>query len=107
MKLIAGNLSFAEINVFKGFFVNWMFVAIIFLTFGVQLIFVEFGGEPIKCAPLEMKYHIICIGLGIVGLVYGVIVRICVTCYRRRAMLRSSRKESHDHEEESKALLGN
>ena len=101
------KLALAEINVFKGFFVNWMFVAIIFLTFGVQLIFVEFGGEPIKCAPLEMKYHIICIGLGILGLIYGVIVRISVTCYRRRAMLRSSRRESHDHEEESKALLGN
>lgn len=102
------KLSLSEINVFKGFFVNWMFVAIIFATFGIQLIFVEFGGEPLKCAPLELKYHLICIGLGIVGLVYGVIIRSVVTCYRRRSMIKAKSRESFEAEdEETKALLKN
>lgn len=44
-----------EYNVFKGFFNNWLFLLIIVATCAVQCVMVEFGGVPVRCAPLTLN----------------------------------------------------
>ncbi len=41
-----------ELNIFKDFFNNWLFIAIMIFTFGVQMILVQFGGIAVRCYPL-------------------------------------------------------
>ena len=102
------KLSLSEINVLKGFFINWMFVAILVLTFAIQMVFVQVGGEALRCVPLEAYYHFVCIGLGVVGLIYGVMVRVVVSTYRKQAAKKLSRRESFSNsleENDTRALL--
>jgi hypothetical protein len=50
-----------ELNVFKGFFNNWLFLAIVIGTAGVQALIVEFGSEAFKVKGLTAKQWGICI----------------------------------------------
>lgn len=70
------KLKASELNVFKGFFNNWIFLFIVFATIIVQILLVQFGGEPVRCAPLTLTQHLICIGIGIGGLFFGILVRL-------------------------------
>ena len=47
------KLGDKDFNVFKGFFNNWLFLFIILLTIGVQILMVQYGGLPVRCAPLN------------------------------------------------------
>ena len=49
---------------FEGIFKNWVFIFIVSLIVIVQFALVEFGGIAVKCTPLSIKQHIICILLG-------------------------------------------
>jgi P-type Ca2+ transporter type 2B len=99
------KIALSEINVFKGFFINWIFIGILIITFCVQFVMIEFGGRPLKCTPLEPKYHILCIGLGALGLVYGIFVRSAVTLYRKKSASKFYPKEIQEIQEEKKSLL--
>lgn len=50
----ARKLKKDEVNVFKGFFKNSMFVFVIVTTIIVQLLIVEYGGKAAHCAPLTV-----------------------------------------------------
>lgn len=50
----ARKLKEAEYNVFAGIFANWLFLAVTFVTFGVQMAMVEVGGRITKTYPLNM-----------------------------------------------------
>lgn len=50
----ARKLKKDEINVFKGFFNNNMFLFVIFSTIIVQFLIVEYGGKAAHCAPLTV-----------------------------------------------------
>lgn len=71
----ARKLGAYEYNVFKGFFNNWLFLFIQIITIAVQYCMVQFGGMPVRCAPLTVEEHAICLGLGLLSLVNGVIVK--------------------------------
>lgn len=90
------KLSMYEVNVFKNFFNNWMFQAIFWGTFVIQILIVEFGGEFISCSKLSIGIHLVCIGLGISGLVFGIMVRLVVSMCRNKELKGSSEKNQDD-----------
>jgi hypothetical protein len=66
----------SELNVFKGFFSNNMFIIILVMTLAVHFVIIEFGGEPFKTTHLEWHYHLICIALGAVSLLVALLVKL-------------------------------
>lgn len=94
------KLTLSDINVFKGFFLNWMFVSIIIGTFIVQVIMVQYGGKALKCSPLFLYEHMICIGIGFSGLLFGILSRLCITGFRQKSFVKSSKRENYDLETE-------
>jgi magnesium-transporting ATPase (P-type) len=61
----------SEINVFSGFFTNWIFVSIIIFTIGVQFVLVQFAGEFFYTVPLGLVEWGICIGGGVIMIPLG------------------------------------
>jgi magnesium-transporting ATPase (P-type) len=49
------KLGAYEFNVFSGFFNNWLFQFIIITTVVVQYVLVQYGGAPIRSAPLTLQ----------------------------------------------------
>ena len=46
------KLGSHDFNVFKGFFNNLLFLAILVATIVVQTVLVQYGGTPLRCWPL-------------------------------------------------------
>jgi Ca2+ transporting ATPase len=65
-----------EFNVFKDFFNNWLFLFILILTVVVQIVLVQFGGEAVRCTPLTVEQHLLCIGIGFFSLVFGYLAKL-------------------------------
>lgn len=68
--------SSIEFNVFSNFFNNPMFFVIVFITVFVQIVLVQYGGEAVKCTPLTLSQHALCIGIGILALVFGYLAKL-------------------------------
>lgn len=49
------KLAVNEFNMFKGFFNNFLFLGIIIATIIIQIFLVQYGGVPIRTAPLTWK----------------------------------------------------
>jgi hypothetical protein len=64
-----------ELNVFSGFFNNKWFIIIFVLTIVIQCILVELGGQAVKTYPLNMQQNLICLGVGALELVWGLILK--------------------------------
>ena len=69
------KLKKEELNVFKGFFNNWLFITIEFFTVVVQILIVQFGGGFIRTAPLTVNQHLICFAIGALSLIIGLLVK--------------------------------
>ncbi|XP_072308776.1 plasma membrane calcium-transporting ATPase 2 isoform X2 [Eucyclogobius newberryi] len=63
-----------ERNVFDGIFRNPIFCSIVFGTFGVQIVIVQFGGKPFSCQPLDLEKWMWCVFLGLGELVWGQVI---------------------------------
>ena len=48
-----------EVNVFKGFWDNWMFYGVIFATIVVQILIIEFGSTAFKVVVLSTRLWLI------------------------------------------------
>lgn len=70
------KLGAYDFNVFKGFFNNWLFLLIIIFTIAVQCCMVQLGGLPVRCAPLTLDQHLLCIGIGFFSLIQGILVKL-------------------------------
>ena len=78
-----GNFCFTlELNMFEGIHKNWIFIFIIILIVAVQFVLVEFGGKAVKCTPLSLKQHAICISLGVGSILICLISKIITICYQ-------------------------
>ena len=55
------KLGAYEFNVFQGFFNNWLFISIIILTIVVQCCMVQYGGLPVRCAPLTELQKVVAV----------------------------------------------
>ncbi|KAM9759904.1 plasma membrane calcium-transporting ATPase 2 isoform 1-T4 [Menidia menidia] len=63
-----------ERNVFDGIFRNPIFCSIVFGTFAVQIVIVQFGGKPFSCQPLNLEKWMWCVFLGLGELVWGQVI---------------------------------
>lgn len=70
------KLNKKDINVFANFMNNPLFFVIMGSVSIVQFFFVEFGGEFVKCSPLTITQHLICIVLGAFGLIIGLVIKM-------------------------------
>ncbi|XP_059367112.1 plasma membrane calcium-transporting ATPase 1a isoform X3 [Carassius carassius] len=63
-----------ERNVFEGIFNNLIFCSIVFGTFAIQIVIVQFGGKPFSCVGLSIEQWLWCILLGFGCLLWGQII---------------------------------
>jgi hypothetical protein len=64
-----------ELNVFAGFFDNKWFIMIFIATIVIQCVLVELGGSAVKTYPLNNTHNLICLGIGALELVWGLILK--------------------------------
>lgn len=65
-----------DLNVFKGFFNNGLFIAISVLTFIVQIGMTQFGGQAVRTVPLTLGQNGICLAIGSFSLIWGVVTKL-------------------------------
>ena len=70
------KLKKTDFNVFKGVFDNYLFIIIMTVQLIVQIAMVQYGGYFVKCSPLTWQQHLICVGIGSVGLLNAIIVKL-------------------------------
>uniref|UniRef100_A0A4W5NXQ1 Calcium-transporting ATPase n=1 Tax=Hucho hucho TaxID=62062 RepID=A0A4W5NXQ1_9TELE len=63
-----------ERNVFDGIFKNMIFCSIVFGTFVIQIVIVQFGGKPFSCVGLTIDQWLWCVFLGFGCLLWGQVV---------------------------------
>lgn len=64
-----------ELNVFAGFFDNKWFIMIFIATIVIQCVLVELGGSAVKTYPLNNQHNLICLSIGALELVWGLILK--------------------------------
>jgi len=64
-----------EINVFANFFNNPWFIIIFILTIVIQCVLVELGGNAVKTYALNLNQNLICLAIGSLELVWGLILK--------------------------------
>ena len=74
-KLLIKSHYFIDFNVFDNFFNNPLFLFVVIVTFVVQILLVQFGGEAVKCSRLTVEQHLYCIILGFFSLLVGIMVK--------------------------------
>uniref|UniRef100_A0AAZ3SH58 Calcium-transporting ATPase n=1 Tax=Oncorhynchus tshawytscha TaxID=74940 RepID=A0AAZ3SH58_ONCTS len=72
-----------ERNVFDGIFRNPIFCSIVFGTFAIQIVIVQFGGKPFSCTPLDLEKWGWCTFLGLGELVWGQVIATIPNCKLR------------------------
>ncbi|XP_061571233.1 plasma membrane calcium-transporting ATPase 1 isoform X2 [Cololabis saira] len=63
-----------ERNVFEGIFNNLIFCSIVFGTFIIQIVIVQFGGKPFSCVALTVDQWLWCTFLGFGSLLWGQVI---------------------------------
>ncbi|KAM4676142.1 plasma membrane calcium-transporting ATPase 1 isoform 1-T2 [Discoglossus pictus] len=63
-----------ERNVFEGIFNNMIFCSIVFGTFVIQIVIVQFGGKPFSCTELTVDQWLWSVFLGMGTLLWGQLV---------------------------------
>ncbi|KAF5892516.1 plasma membrane calcium-transporting ATPase 1-like [Clarias magur] len=63
-----------ERNVFDGIFNNLIFCSIVFGTFVIQIVIVQFGGKPFSCVGLSIEQWLWCVFLGFGSLIWGQLI---------------------------------
>ncbi|XP_053719673.1 plasma membrane calcium-transporting ATPase 1a isoform X1 [Synchiropus splendidus] len=63
-----------ERNVFDGIFNNMIFCSIVFGTFVIQIVIVQFGGKPFSCVALTIDQWLWCTFLGFGSLLWGQVI---------------------------------
>ncbi|KAL6459612.1 hypothetical protein MHYP_G00313710 [Metynnis hypsauchen] len=63
-----------ERNVFDGIFNNMIFCSIVFGTFVIQIVIVQFGGKPFSCVGLSIDQWLWCVFLGFGCLLWGQVI---------------------------------
>jgi len=66
-------------NVFEHLFTNWMFIIIVLVTIGFQILCVQLFGPFIQTVPLSFNQWMLSVTFGFLCLPYAALVRIAVT----------------------------
>ena len=73
------KLKSSELNVFSGFFNNWMFIFIVAITVVAQIAIVQYGGLIFQTTPLTLHQHLFALAVGLGGLIFGILFRLVPT----------------------------
>lgn len=46
--------------------------------FACQLLIVEFGGRALKLVPLTMNQHLVCIMIGALSIIWGIVIKTII-----------------------------
>ena len=71
----ARKLKPDEINVFTNIANNYLFILIVIGIFACQIFIVEFGGKAVQLVPLNSSQHLMCILIGALSLINGIIIK--------------------------------
>jgi Ca2+ transporting ATPase len=74
----ARKLGDLDYNVFAGFFNNFMFLFIMILTFGVQMLLVQYAGRFATVKPLTWPQQGVCFGIGSFTILWGVVIKAVI-----------------------------
>lgn len=80
-----------KINIFRGMFDSWIFVAIISATVVFQVVIVEFLGAFASTVPLSWQFWLLSVLIGAISMPIAVILK-CIPVERNT----SSKKKHHD-----------
>jgi len=69
------KIEASDINVFKDFFNNFVFLFVMILTVVFQIAIVEYGGRATKTVPFNLKQNAYSIALGSTSLIWGFILK--------------------------------
>eukprot|EP01100_Stratorugosa_tubuloviscum_P004637 TRINITY_DN2167_c0_g1_i7.p1 TRINITY_DN2167_c0_g1~~TRINITY_DN2167_c0_g1_i7.p1 ORF type:complete len:1023 (+),score=555.41 TRINITY_DN2167_c0_g1_i7:262-3330(+) len=64
-----------DLNIFAGFFTNWIFILVLIVTVVVQFLIVEFGGKWASTVPLNLQQWISCVVIGFVSMPFGFLLK--------------------------------
>lgn len=95
------KLGDKEFNVFAGFFNNSLFLFITALTFGVQVVCVQFGGVAFRCAPLNLEQNGYCMAIGAFSLIWGVIIKLILPSKAFKCLALDERETTAEMRNES------
>jgi hypothetical protein len=56
-------------------FKNLLFVGVVIFTFTIQMVMVEIGGMAVKTHALSTELNLVCILIGSIELIWGVIIK--------------------------------
>lgn len=71
----ARKIELGEMNVFAGFFNNWLFIGVTLFTVVIQMVMVEIGGVTVKCCPLDNEQNMLCLAIGAGELLWGLLIK--------------------------------
>lgn len=74
----ARKLKKNEINICNEIGDNYLFILIVIGIFVCQLFIVEFGGRALKLVSLTMQQHLVCILIGALSIVWGIIIKTLI-----------------------------
>ena len=94
----ARKLGERELNVFNGFFNNWLFIGVYALMWIVQVLSVQYGGRPLRTVPLDFTQNIICVAIGAFSLIWALVVKLIPGSWF--AWVKMQEHEMDDKEEE-------
>lgn len=83
----------AELNPFQNACSNPIFWIVVAMTFIGQVTFVQFGGRPVKCAPLPLHMHLSSLAFGSLSLVFAFIEKLIPDQYLPFPMLFKEKDE--------------
>ena len=74
----ARKLKKGDINICADIGDNYLFILIVISIFVCQLFIIQFGGKALKLVPLTMQQHLVCILIGSLSIVWGVIIKTII-----------------------------
>ena len=73
---LSSRVLFSEINIFKNMSSNYMFLVVIFITLGMQIILIEKGGDFMKTSSLGLVHWGQTMYLAVISLPLGLLARL-------------------------------
>ena len=74
----ARKLKKNEINILTDIGDNYLFILIVIGIFLCQIFIVQFGGRALKLVPLSFGQHLVCIIIGSLSIVWGILIKTVI-----------------------------
>jgi len=97
-----------ELNIFEGFFKNYIYIGVMFIEILFQVLIVQFGGKAFHVVPLNIWEWLACLGIGAFSLVVGFFLRMwpmpeAIDTARYNVEVKGTEAEKKAHKKAAKA----